>query len=220
MDVAHASTSTLEHVSICTRCKDVDVDALIENVALIKRQNEHIAKLDAKIVEQELENEKFKFAKSMLYNGRWPCIKDDVGFQIGAKRTLKLMSVERNFQNLLRAKLQWFMVMKVILFIVRTIMPKIKMLKLLMLLILLFTMLIFIVKMHLTLGITILILNMLKCVRRKPKLHRLDHICHFIHLMHLMCLQGNLAMLLPNMLDPDTGVQSLVSRYLRCLFLM
>jgi uncharacterized protein (UPF0335 family) len=45
---AHASTSTLEHISICTRCKDVDVDALIENVALIKSQIEHVAKRNAK----------------------------------------------------------------------------------------------------------------------------------------------------------------------------
>jgi hypothetical protein len=31
-------------------------------MALIKQQNDHIAKLDAKIVEHNLENEKFKFA--------------------------------------------------------------------------------------------------------------------------------------------------------------
>jgi hypothetical protein len=50
LNIAHASTSLLDHVSICTRCKYVDVDALIENVALINSQNEHIAKLDAEIV--------------------------------------------------------------------------------------------------------------------------------------------------------------------------
>ena len=37
---------------------------------MIKKQNDHIAKLDAKIAEHNLENEKFKFARSMLYNGR------------------------------------------------------------------------------------------------------------------------------------------------------
>jgi chromosome segregation ATPase len=68
LNVAHASTSSLEHVSIYTRCKDVDVNVLI------KSQNEHIAKLYAKIVEHELENKKFKFAGSMLYNGRRPSI--------------------------------------------------------------------------------------------------------------------------------------------------
>jgi hypothetical protein len=48
---------------------------------MIKQQNDHIAKLDAKINEHEIENEKFKFARSMLYNGRCPGIKDDIGFQ-------------------------------------------------------------------------------------------------------------------------------------------
>jgi hypothetical protein len=60
------STSTIEHVSICTRCRDVDINAIHDHMVLIKQQNDHIAKLDAKIAEHELENEKFKFARSML----------------------------------------------------------------------------------------------------------------------------------------------------------
>jgi hypothetical protein len=55
-----------------------------DHIAMIKEQNDHIAKLNAKIAEHELENEKFKFAQSMLYNGRRPCIKDDIGFQQGS----------------------------------------------------------------------------------------------------------------------------------------
>src|SRR5688500_5550910 len=54
------STSTTEHVTICTRCRDVDVNAIHDHMALIKQQNDHIAKLDAKITEHELENEKIK----------------------------------------------------------------------------------------------------------------------------------------------------------------
>ena len=54
-----------------------------EGYILYKQQNDHIAKLDAKIVEHELENEKFKFARSMLYSGRRPGIKDGIGFQQG-----------------------------------------------------------------------------------------------------------------------------------------
>jgi hypothetical protein len=76
----HDSTSSLAHVSICTRCQDVDINAFIENVAMIKSQNEHITKSENKIAENELENEKFKFARSMLFNGIWPSIKDNVGF--------------------------------------------------------------------------------------------------------------------------------------------
>jgi hypothetical protein len=71
----------LEHVSICTRCRDINVEAMDDHLAMIKQQNDHIAKLTTKIVEHELENGKFKFARSMLYNGRRPGIKDDIGFQ-------------------------------------------------------------------------------------------------------------------------------------------
>ena len=75
------STSTVEHISICTRCRDINVDAIHDHLALIKQQNDHIAQLTAKINEHEIENEKFKFARSMLYNGRRPAIKDGIGFQ-------------------------------------------------------------------------------------------------------------------------------------------
>jgi seryl-tRNA synthetase len=75
------STSTVDHTSICTRCRDVDIDDIHDHMVLIKQQNDHIAKLDAKIDEHELENEKFKFARSMLYSGRRPGIKDGIGFQ-------------------------------------------------------------------------------------------------------------------------------------------
>jgi hypothetical protein len=77
------STSTVDHVSICMRCRDINVDVIHDHIAMVKQQNDHISKLDAKIAEHELENEKFKFARSMLYNGRRPGIKDGIGFQQG-----------------------------------------------------------------------------------------------------------------------------------------
>jgi chromosome segregation ATPase len=52
------STSTVEHISICTRCRDINVDAIQDHLALIKQQNDHITQLTAKINEHELENEK------------------------------------------------------------------------------------------------------------------------------------------------------------------
>jgi hypothetical protein len=75
------STSTVDHVTICTRCRDINVDAINDHLALIEKQNDHIAQLTAKINEHELENENLKFARSMLYNGRHPGIKDGIGFQ-------------------------------------------------------------------------------------------------------------------------------------------
>jgi hypothetical protein len=81
LNVCKPSTSTADHVSICTRCRDVNVDAIHDHLALIKQQNNHIAQLTAKINEHEIENEKFKFARCMLYSGRRPGIKDGIGFQ-------------------------------------------------------------------------------------------------------------------------------------------
>jgi hypothetical protein len=49
------STSTVDHVSICTRCRDINVEAIDDHIAMIKQQNDHIAKLTAKINEHELE---------------------------------------------------------------------------------------------------------------------------------------------------------------------
>jgi hypothetical protein len=78
------STSIVDHVTICTRCRDVNIHAIHDHLALIKQQNDHIAQLTSKINEHEIENAKFKFARSMLYNGRRPGIKDGIGFQQGS----------------------------------------------------------------------------------------------------------------------------------------
>jgi hypothetical protein len=96
------STSTVEHVSICTRCRDINIDAIHDHLAMIKQQNDHIAKLDAKIAEHELENEKFKFARSMLYSGRRPGIKDGIGFQHGDN--VKLNAPPKRLSNFVKGK--------------------------------------------------------------------------------------------------------------------
>jgi chromosome segregation ATPase len=96
------STSTIEHVSICTRCRDINVDAIHDHLALIKKQNDHIAQLNAKINERDLENEKFKFARSMLYSGRRPDIKDGIGFQKGDN--VKLNAPPKRLSNFVKGK--------------------------------------------------------------------------------------------------------------------
>jgi hypothetical protein len=55
LNVCKPSTSTVEHVSICTRCRDINVDAINYHLALIKQQNDHIAQLTAKTNEHEIE---------------------------------------------------------------------------------------------------------------------------------------------------------------------
>jgi hypothetical protein len=97
LNTCKPSTSTVEHVTICTRCRDVNIDAIHDHIVMIKQQNDHIAKLDAKIAEYELENEKFKFARSMLYSGRSPDIKDGIGFQQGGNVKLNTPKELSNF---------------------------------------------------------------------------------------------------------------------------
>jgi hypothetical protein len=96
------STSGNDHVSICTRCRDVNVDAIHDHLALIKQQNDHIATLTAKINEHDLQNEKFKFARSMLYSGRRPGIKNDIGFQQGDN--VKLIAPPKRLSNFVKGK--------------------------------------------------------------------------------------------------------------------
>jgi hypothetical protein len=97
LNVCKPSTSTIEHVTICTRCRDINVDAIHDHLALIKQQNDHIAQLSAKINEHDLENEKIKFARSMLYSGRRPGIKDGIGFQQGGNVKLNAPKRLSNF---------------------------------------------------------------------------------------------------------------------------
>jgi hypothetical protein len=78
-----------------------NVDAINDHIALIKQQNDHIAQLTAKINEHEIENEKFKFARSMLYNGRRPGIKDGIGFQ---QRSNVKLNVPKKLSNFVKSK--------------------------------------------------------------------------------------------------------------------
>jgi hypothetical protein len=75
-----------------------------DHLAIIKEQNDHIAKLNAKIAEHELENEKFKFARSMLYNGRHPGIKNDIDFQQGSQSNIKLNAPKNKLSNFVKGK--------------------------------------------------------------------------------------------------------------------
>jgi hypothetical protein len=89
LNVCKPSTSSVDHITICSRCRDVNIDAINDYLALIKQQNNHIAQLTAKINEHEMDNEKIKFARSMLYNGRRPSIKDGVGTMLRRRRSYR-----------------------------------------------------------------------------------------------------------------------------------
>ena len=59
--------------------------------------------LSAKINEHEIENKNFKFARSMLYNGRRPSIKDGIGFQQGSQSNVKLNALKK-LSNFVKGK--------------------------------------------------------------------------------------------------------------------
>jgi hypothetical protein len=104
LNACNVSTSTIQHVTTCTRCSDVNIDAMNDHITMIKEQNDHIAKLNAKIAEHELENENFKFARSMLYNGKCPGIKDGIGFQQGSQSNIKLNAPKNRLPNFIKGK--------------------------------------------------------------------------------------------------------------------
>jgi hypothetical protein len=151
---------------------------------MIKEQNDHIAKLNAKLSKHELENEKFKFARSMLYNGRRPGIKDGIGFQQGSQNNTKL-NAPRNYLILLRVRLPWFRIERVTFYILRTILNTKLGKSMLENLILFLIMLICIVMRHLALGIPLIS----KCLRRKLSMHQMSITFHSKLLMH--CLLTN-----------------------------
>jgi hypothetical protein len=101
LNASKPSTSSVDHVTICTRCRDINVYAIHDHLALIKQQNDHIAQLSAKINEHDLENEKFNFARSMLYSRRHPGIKDDIGFQ---QRDNVKLSAPKKLSNFVKGK--------------------------------------------------------------------------------------------------------------------
>jgi hypothetical protein len=51
LNICKPSTSTVDHVTICTRCRDINIDAIHDHLALIKQQNDHIAQLTTKVNE-------------------------------------------------------------------------------------------------------------------------------------------------------------------------
>jgi hypothetical protein len=184
LNACKPSTSNVDHVTICTRCRDINVDAIHDHLALIKQQNNHIAQLTAKINEHEIENENFKFARSMLYSVRRLGIKDGIGFQQGSNVKL---NAPKNCLILLRASLSWLRITRVIFYILLVILSTRLGEFILGSLIMFLTMLIYIRMRHLALGTPLI----LKCIKRKLLLHQVNLMFHSKLLMLLMCLLTN-----------------------------
>jgi hypothetical protein len=81
----NTASSSVEHVSICNRCKDFDVDACSNHASTISKLNDEIANLNAQLKTCKNECDKIKFPRDAYTIGRHPSIKDELGFQKGTK---------------------------------------------------------------------------------------------------------------------------------------
>jgi hypothetical protein len=96
LEEANKSSSCVEHVIICNRCKDFDVDACVEHLTSITKLNGEVASLNAQIKTCKNDFDKLKFARDAYTIGRHPSIKDGLGFR---KETKNLTSQRAPISN-------------------------------------------------------------------------------------------------------------------------
>jgi hypothetical protein len=94
-------SSCVEHVSICNRCKDFDVDACNEHLISITKLNDEVASLNAQLKTCKSDFDKLKFARDAYTIGRHPSIKDGLGFR---KETKNLTSQKAPVLNKKKGK--------------------------------------------------------------------------------------------------------------------
>jgi hypothetical protein len=85
LEEANKSSSCVEHVIICNRCKDFDVDACDKHLNCIAKLNDEVASLNAQLKTCKIDFDKLKFARDAYSFGRHPSIKDGLGFRREAK---------------------------------------------------------------------------------------------------------------------------------------
>jgi hypothetical protein len=85
LEIANKSSSCVEHVVICNRCKDFDVDACVEHLTSIEKLNGEVASLNDQLKTCKNDFDKLKFARDAYTIGRHPSIKDGLGFRKEAK---------------------------------------------------------------------------------------------------------------------------------------
>jgi hypothetical protein len=97
LEIANKSTYCVEHVAICNRCKDFNVDACSEHLVSISKLNDEVASLNAQPKTSKSEFDKIKFARDAYTIGRHPSIKDGLGFKREVKnlKAIRLPSPPR-----------------------------------------------------------------------------------------------------------------------------
>jgi hypothetical protein len=75
LEEVNKSSSCVEHVVICNRCKDFDVDTCNEHLISIAKLNDEVASLNAQLQTCKSDFDKLKFARDAYTIGRHPSIK-------------------------------------------------------------------------------------------------------------------------------------------------
>jgi hypothetical protein len=89
LEKANKSSSCVEHVVICNRCKEFDVNSCNEHLNSIAKLTDEVASLNAQLKTCKIDFDKLKFARDAYTIGRPPSIKDGLGFR---KETKNLTS--------------------------------------------------------------------------------------------------------------------------------
>jgi hypothetical protein len=85
LELVNKSSPCVEHVVICNRCRDFNVDACDEHLIFISKLNDEVASLNAQLKTCKTDFDKLKFARDAYTVGRHPSIKDGLGFKREAK---------------------------------------------------------------------------------------------------------------------------------------
>jgi hypothetical protein len=93
LEKVNATSSCVEHVVICNRCKDVDFD---KHATTIAKLNNDVASLNDQLKTYKDDYEKLKFARDAYTIGRHPSIKNGLGFR---KETKNLTSQKTSDLN-------------------------------------------------------------------------------------------------------------------------
>jgi hypothetical protein len=117
LEEANFASSSIEHVVICNRCKDFNVDACNEHASIIIKLNNDVASLNAQLKTCKDNYEKLKFARDAYTIGRHSLIKDGLGFR---KETKNLTSQRTSSLNKEKGKGLLLLVARILHMIKRT----------------------------------------------------------------------------------------------------
>jgi hypothetical protein len=81
LEKVNVISSSIEHVVICNRCKDFNIDACNEHSSSMIKLNNEVASLNAQLKTCNDNYEKLKFARDAYTVGRHPSIKDGLSFR-------------------------------------------------------------------------------------------------------------------------------------------